>query len=296
MAGCFEDEQTEPLWLMNLKDYDQAELETLISYIDTTVIWFEEQGISSSGSEDVVGFRVGKPDSMLGDTLETEVLYDANGDSDQLVYSVSLDAFKISVKTDIEGLTYAQTYTFKSSFLHTIFTKYFYDGVENLSGFTYLDSSSMNLSSNAGLPVQYGGTLATQLNTLPIPADVYGCMVYVMQNTTLYVSNEDVAVPKKGSITYYSTKKYYDLIKQIRTKALDKIARLATPEQEDIHELMVYLGVDEAFRDIQFGGDFNEMRILMRIPTSRSNQLTLEGLLGEGDVFEDIFKVKIEIK
>ena len=291
--SCFDDNpEIEPLWEMNLKDYDKDELATLVTYIDATSAWFDAKGISAVDSEDVVGFRVGMPIITGTDTLETTSLYLANNDLDQLVKSVSLDAFKISVKTTVDGVAYSQPYTFKSSFTHNIFTKYYVEGVENLSGFSYLNTTSFNLSANEGIAVEYGGTSARVKSALDIPDDVYGCMVYVIQNTTLYTVNTGTTVVKKGDVTYYSTKGFYDHLAVIKTKALEVIGQIATPQQEDLHELMVYLGVDQAFKDLQFGGGFDSMRIVMRIPTSRSNQLALEGLLGKGDVFDDIFKIK----
>lgn len=290
--SCFEDSVEEPLWAMNLKDYDRGELESLVGFIDSTRTWLQANGLNAVGSEDIIGFRVGIPVVSLTDVLETQALYTAGGDSDQLIKSISLDALKVSAKVTVDGVQYTQPYTFKSAFIHDIFSTYFHAGVENLSGFPYLANLPMNLSNLSGLPVQYGGVTANAKAPLPIPPEVYGCVVYLMQNTTLYVTDTG-STATKGDVTYYSTKGFYDKITTIRATTLDKINRIATPYQEDIHELLVYLGMDKAFRDIQFGGSFTDMRIAMRIPSSRSNRLTLEGLMGQGDVFDDIFKTRL---
>ena len=295
MADCIADDpQIEPLWALNIKDYDRQELETLVSYINQTMTWFESQGIHTS-TTDVVGFRAGMPVVTPTAELETTALYTVNDDLDQLVTALSLDVLKVSVKKVDGNLVQSQPYTFKSAFTHDMFTKYFYYGVENNSGLAYLDDRRMTLSAETGIPIMYDGAEAKALPALAIPTALYGCVVYLIQNATLYTKYSgtgDVNVPKKGDVTYYSTKGFYDHINTIKTNALDVLARLATPQQEAMHELLVYLGVDDAFRNIQFGGAFNDMRVLMRIPTSRENQLTLEGLLGEGDVFGNIFKVK----
>lgn len=290
--SCFEDEVDEPLWALNFKDYDTAELTNLIDYVQQARSWLVANGLSTS-TEDIVGFRVGMPIVTGTDTLETTELYTATGDLDQLVKSISLDAAKISSKVTVDGVQYSQPYTFKSSFQHAIFSNYFFEGIENNTGYTYLDEHRMNLSDKAGLQVQYEGSLAKLKEPLPLPASIYGALVYIIQNATLVSSKEDYQVPKKGDIIYYTAAGFYAHLGTILTNATDVASRVATPYQEDIHELMVYLGMDQAFRDIQFGGSFNDMRIAMRIPTSRQNQLTLEGLLSSTENFDDIFKVKL---
>lgn len=289
--GCFEDNpDLEPLWASAMKDFDKEELETLIAYLDSSIAWFSQIGIAGSDSEDVLGFSIGKPVAVNNSQLENAVLYAGNGDSDQLISSISIDAIKITSKVNHNGLAANQCYTFKSAFQHEFYDKYFYNGVENLSGFAYLDAYRMNLSAISPLPVSYP---ASTLGTTPLPSFVYGAVTYISQNTSLYLEAVEIgavdAVEKRGSITYYSTHGFYNLMLGIRTTAISTIANIATPYQEDVHEMMVYLGVDEAFRNIQFGGDYTDLRLALRIPASRSNQLTLEGLLSQHESFSSIF-------
>lgn len=300
MADCLDDPGIveEPLWQMNLLDYDKEELETLVSYIDQTRAWFNAHGVAGifnqwgPESEDVVGLKVGIPSLTPTDISEVAALYAANNDTDQLVRSVSLDALKISTKVVRDGVTYSQPYTFKSAFNHTRYSGLFTEGVDNKTGFTYLDNYSMNSSATAGMAVRYNGSPAKLLPPLPVPAHVYGCMVYVLQNASLYTKFVSEPVDRGGDIIYYSSDKFYNLLLHIRQEALSIISKVATPYEEEIYELLISLGMDKAFKDIQFGGDFAEMRLAMRIPASRNNQALLEGLMSQHDVFEDIFKVK----
>ena len=68
----------------------------------------------------------------------------------------------------------------------------------------YLDDARMNLSAAASLPVSYGNGQAKVLPALPIPEEIYGCVVYLIQNTSLYAVKSATVENEAVNFSLYS--------------------------------------------------------------------------------------------
>lgn len=306
MACNSKEKEYDPIWESELKDESSDELEQLIVYSEEMKQWLVDKGIHTS-QEEIIVFRAGVPTVTNLDELEAREVYEADGNDVQLIESISIDAIKISKKVTKNNKTYSQPYTFKSRFTHTIYDKYFHDGVTNKTGMSYLDNVDINLSAQAPAPVEYNGESPIQLVPEPLPASVYNCLTYLSQNMRLYkvtvaspddlkivdyansTEEEEVYIPKNGDVIYYTTGQFYNHLTDIIASANRTLGNMATPYEEDIMELLTDLGLDEAFKDLEYGGNLDELRLAIRIPASRSNQEALELMLGDDDIWDNIF-------
>lgn len=292
--------QENPILAASFKGYGEQEIGNLDGYIDATRAWMESLGIHEADSEDVVAIRVGVPYLGSDKTVDANTVYNSNDDVERLIATLSLDVLKVTAKTASYsgfGMPAKQmsSYTYKSPYIHRIFGNYFVDGVSNRSGFAYLDNVNVNPSKLASIPIQYNGVVQ-HLPIKPgnIPDYVIHCVTYLIQNPKLITKLLGDTRVSQGDMMYFPTHELYSILDFVKTRIAHKfvpVTEVQLPEnaEELIKDILETLEMDRAFNAMDYGGLVNDMRLLLRIPASRANQVVLQGLLGSED-FNDVFK------
>jgi len=294
--------QEDPLYAASIKGYNNAELLSLIGYLDQSMAWMQSKNLHVEG-EDVVAFRIGVPYLGSDLTVDASTVYESDDNLDRLIASLSLDMLKFTVKSTDDTLRdymKAESYTYKSQYIHKIFGEYFIDGVDNQSGLTYLDGVDVSLSKLGSIPVEYGGIVQTPpIIPQEIPDYVIKAFTYMVQNpfmSVVYWDEEGVENPeyvKKGDTIYFSSKAFFDGLAIAKYKAETK-TDIVTEEElplttdDAITKIFEFTELTKSFEDTQYGGLIEDMRLILRFPASRGNQEQLEALLQEN--FEDVFK------
>ena len=319
---------SEPLWANENKGYDATELTHLNTLIDQTLAWFVGNGLSwdntSVASKMAVGIRVGVPYMGKDDTVDADTVYNGIGIGERLIKTMGLDALKITIMAkpwgypnglnnpagyiDSSGKVNVETYTYKSKYIHRIFGEYFINGIDNKSGIQELDNIDMILSDIAPLYLAPHGAndAPVAINpTKPLPTYIVECFQMSIQNIGLFKGlipqldpNNPSTRVKKGDVIYFSALDMLSNLWAIKYSAAYRLSRLASPSDNQIHDVLTTTGIDDAMKQLQYGGTLATLRVVLRIPASRYNQSILEGLLKfkkgvvppTKEVFSEVFK------
>ena len=295
--------QNDPLYAATLKGYDQQEVIDMIGYMDATIAWMQSKNLHTS-YQDIVMLRVGIPYCGSDTTVDANDIYLSDDNIDRLISTLSVDAIKFTVQSTNTSLALtdrAESYTYKSPYVHRIFGEYFINGVDNRTWFTNLDEFDINLSKLASIPVTYDGLLqCAPIIPFDVPDDVIHCIMYIAQNPKLVSVLGNTARELKGDVVYFASKDFFDGIVRAKYLAEQKFIEPAEfelpPSREEAIKLVLeYSEIEKAFNDLQYGGLLDGIRVLVRFPASRDMQAQLESLLsnddnGDPEVFSDIFK------
>lgn len=176
------------------------------------------------------------------------------------------------------------------------------------------------LASSYTIPIVREGKKQYYSDRVDVPSYVLSAVTYIAQNPsmtarmyeskwyayseynvkiddTLYAteadalaSSEDVAyaLPQQrepaGDIVIIPIDKFVARLKVISSKGISKLSHLSTEYQESIKYLLEGFSLDQAFDSIQYGGDIDDMRLVLKIPASRENQDVLERLIHKDDI------------
>ena len=294
------DDETNPSAEAMIKTYNATEMELLRGYIDQTTAWMQSYGMDQLDSEDVVAIRVGVPYIGSSTEVTAKTIYTSDDVLSNLISTIGIDFIKFTAKDTTKPSPYRmKSFTYKSPVIHRVFGKFYVPGVNNKTGYTYLDDFEVSPGSNGSMIVEYN-----DIQQLPplipeeLPDFVLKCIVYLSQNPGL-LNNYDEALDDeyvpKGAIEYYRTQDLFSTLVITRDRTLDKAPVISTEDlpltrEEAIRLVLEETGMDKGFTDLKYGGTLTDIRVLIRIPASRDNQEVLEGLLGNGDVFNQIFK------
>lgn len=275
----------EPLLASLLKGYNQSELTNLVSYLDQTLAWLESKHNSTPLAilnTSTCMFRVGIPYVGSDSTVTADTVYTANEDEDNLIRSIGVDALKFSFNS-------GNTYTYKASYIHRIFSNYFVNGVDNKTGLSYLNDYNISLSTVATIPI--GQPLKTPQ---PVPSYVVHAFTYISQNPKMLVAVEGSERTKGGDVVYLRVSALIARFTEVRDKAATKRDNLATfnsEQNQDLYKILETTGLLESFDSLNYGGVLSTLQIQIRIPASRDNQETLEGLLdADSGSMSNVFK------
>lgn len=260
-----EDSRINPIWPAHNMGYDYDELTALISHIDSTRTWMKSLGVHQqykaskyvstdegegywsdpvAASQDVIAVRLGVPYLGSDKTISAESLYTSAGSADRIIPTIGVDAIKMTAS--------GVSYTYKSEFIHRIFSRYFIDGVDNRTGYTYLDGVDTSASKLHSIPVQYDGVamVAPIIPEVITEADpLYKCIVYMSQNpkmmrNILSVTDLDAEENyiRKGDMLYMRTADFYDKLMSVKTNALEKRTRLADRVRRTDYTVDTFVG------------------------------------------------------
>jgi len=289
----------DPYLAARLKGYDFDELTSTSQLLIPTISWLKSLGFDKGVSEDVITLRAGVPYLGSDVKVDADAIYTGNGDIFMLVRSLGLDVFKVTVNNEDASQAPGNrmdSYTYKSKVIHQIFGKYFINGVDNRSGFAYLDSEDTGLSALASVPVRYAGVVQnTPAEHFGVPSYVIECLTYLVQNPRLFVIVGTDKTFKRGDLIHFNAAKFYDRL--VETQAYIDVKLESFPgnepptfEETVIQKVFEATGMDSAFSDLEYGGLIDGLRVLLRVPASRDKQDVLERLLGEEEDFNSIFK------
>lgn len=290
-------------WAADAKGYNPTELGLLTTYIDQTIAWLGTIGYTDG---DVCCYRVGIPVLPSGNTTFIEELYTLElPENDYIINSVEIDMIKITAKGTCHT-GFNNTYTYKSTYNHKILANYFIDGVNNATeyitppikgpfhitfpGFmvtpryTYIDEPeyNCNVSKYAGLNAQYDGVRQTSLPTIEIPSYVVKCFNMIAQNMQLVSEISETSTgEKKGDLVYLSIPKLIHKLTLAKTRSDEKFFN---EYYEDLHYIMTETGLDQAFKDLKYGGMIDKLDMIIRIPASYENEKLLRSYLEDKDV------------
>ena len=290
-------------WAADAKGYNPTELGLLTTYIDQTIAWLGTIGYTDG---DVCCYRVGIPVLPSGNTTFIEELYTLElPENDYIMNSVEIDMIKITAKGTCHT-GFNNTYTYKSTYNHKILANYFIDGVNNATeyitppikgpfhitfpGFmvtpryTYIDEPeyNCNVSKYAGLNAQYDGVRQTSLPTIEIPSYVVKCFNMIAQNMQLVSELSETSTgEKKGDLVYLSIPKLIHKLTLAKTRSDEKFFN---EYYEDLHYIMTETGLDQAFKDLKYGGMLEKLDLIIRVPASYENEKLLRSYLEDKDV------------
>jgi len=287
-------------WAADAKGYNPTELTKLRDYIDQTLDWLDTIGWVEG---DVFCYRVGRPVLTSTSSSEVEELYEQEiPETTDIINGLSVDMIKITAKgIAVDGVDrvprykgYNDTYTYKSKYTHKILSNYFIDGVNNATGYNYINDAEYNciLSASAGLRAEYGGIRQISAPTKPLPDFVIKCFTMVTQNFRLLGEFSDTKNEKKGDVVYITIDKLKYKLNRAKTSSTEKFFG---EYYEDIKYILEYSGMDQAFKDVQLGGQFNVLDLVIRIPASWENEKELMGFLEDEEVADYCSKDKSEI-
>jgi hypothetical protein len=214
-------------------------------------------------------------------------------------------------------------YHYESPYVHRTYGNYFKLGVYNAtkpqikSGTTFSKTvnqlvntvgylqyvDNLNLSgvkSPIGLiPVQYDGTLGTTTGVFTaVPDDFLRLVTFISQN--LYLLGSMSPVDKEEDLKervligdkYVNTVAgFITALDRVKATCNDRLSRFAdeylgTDMYRDINELLVGAGLEDAFKDLRYGGDIDELLLTIRIPASPVNVQGMYDLLESGEVVD----------
>lgn len=291
--------QEDPLYASFIKQYDTSELDSVIDYINITMQWMRDNNLDVSASEDIVTLRVGVPYLGSDQTVDANDIFLSDDNLDRLIASLGLDALKFTVNSNDNALPInnrVKSYTFKSPHIHKIFGKYFVDGVDNRTGFAYMDGLNISTSKLATVPVKYSGIeQISPIIPLDVPDFVVRCVVYILQNPRLVSTMTGEARVPAGDLVHFKSSNFYTALETARVKAENKVVVVSTANlpqnvENAIKQVLDTCGMSEAFTNLQYGGLAENLRVLIRMPASRAMQAILEDLLVKDEVFGDVFK------
>jgi len=291
--------QQDPYFASKLKGYDVDEISSALAHLDSTIAWLVGKGLHLPTSEDIVTFRAGVPYLGGDKTVDADSIYDGDGNLDVLIRSISTDVIKVTLSngdTTQSAANRMTSYTYKSKYVHRIFGRFFYDGVDNRTGFTYMDGENTNLSNIASVPVRYNGVVQnTPATHSAIPDFFIKCMTYLVQHPRIFVEMGNSLYTKGGDLVHFKSDKFYTGLVTARANLAEKIVPVSIVDlpinvEEAVADIFETTGLDNSFSDLEYGGLIDGLRLVIRIPASRAKQEILEGLLSTEEVFSDVFK------
>jgi len=318
------DQVEDPFSTLSKKLNTIAEYQNYINLATSTRTWLFDNGLADPSSEDAILMRFGMPYLASFEEVDAQSVLDGNGDVLGLSKSIGVDFIQISTKVQSGDFTgYSQGYSYKSTFSHDPWPTAIVAGIENRSGFPYLDAAIVLPGLSGSIPIEYSGELAKQRVVLPMPSFISECFVYLAQNGYLSYRVTDNDVPRPSEYAFFSTTDMYGRLQRTIDIAADRMTALIIPPaleapsssipppssdgtvdevpislDEAIKEMLEFLDMDEGFKDLQYGGLISGLSLLIRIPASRDNQRMLEQMLtfdrdtGLPEEFQDVFTVE----
>ena len=279
-------------WAADAKGYNPTELALLVGYIDQTLAWLDTIGWVEG---DVCAYRVGVPVLKSTANSELEELYTVEvSATDDIINGLSVDMIKITAKgVAVAGVDrvaryegYNDTYTYKSQYHHEILANYFVDGVNNASGYSYIDEPEYNCNLNALAPLraEYNGVRQMAYTPKELPDYVVKCFTMIAQNFRLLGEFSDTETEKKGDVVYISIAKLKYKLQLAKDKANKEVGTFFGKYYEDLQYILDHVGMDQAFKDVQYGGQIDKLDLVMRIPASWENEKALKGLIEDKEV------------
>ena len=209
-----------------------------------------------------------------------------------------------------------------SDYVHKVFGNYFKNGVYNATSpaistkdmvkakvnkiefpnyLPYLDSINLDgVKSRIGIMnVQYDGVegFPTPVGDFGVvPEDIVTLTTLISQNIYLFssLSNRDVQVDGKNRVLpgdkYVNTVQgFIDALDRVSDTCIDRLSKFAdgyngTDEYEDIKEILEITNLDQAFKDLRYGGNIDDLRLLIRVPASYRNEKELKGYLEKNEI------------
>lgn len=292
----------DPRLAVAIKGYNGLELGNLETYIDDTLAWMQTSYGDIDLSEDVVAFRIGIPYLGSDSSVDASTVYTSDDSLDRLISTIGLDFVKFTVKENAlvsssDIVRQSVTYTYKSQHIHRIFGNLFIEGINNVTGYTYLDDFDVNPSNKAYMKVEYNDVNQLPLPTKPLPDYVVKCAMYLSQNMNLLNNSEGVNGEdrvKKGDVIYHTVKQVFDALVIVKSRIGVKTQAIVDDDPLNRSEAIALIfettELGEGFKALDFGGLIEDLRLLIRIPASRANQEELERLVTYDEVFSDVFK------
>jgi uncharacterized protein YrzB (UPF0473 family) len=211
-------------------------------------------------------------------------------------------------------------YHYASPFVHKVFGNYFVNGVynatkpkvptkkliANLGTYTdyipYLSSIDLRgVKSPIGfIPVRYDGSLGTPTGYFEeVPEVLKELLTLIVQNIYLFSQVVDVDRERDGKERVLVGDKYVNTVSGF-IQALDRVdatcdERLnrfaddqdGTDYYQDVKTILEYTGLDQAFKDLRYGGELEDLRLLIRIPASYEMEKELRSYLERQEVIEE---------
>ena len=117
-----------------------------------------------------------------------------------------------------------------------------------------------------------------------VPGDVLKALTYISQNSWLikgFAADElgGSITGKIGDQLVLTVKQLIAKLEVAKSKAQERIGTFYPENYEELKYIFEYLGYEQAFKDVQYGGAITNGRALLRIPASAENQEILEDLL-----------------
>lgn len=167
----------------------------------------------------------------------------------------------------------------------------------------YIDSSEYNvsLSVNGGVPVQYGGVKTIPITTttnadnkvvnIGIPDFVVNCALMLVQNVGLMrdfgetnATDAEGKLIKTGDLVYTTIGRLKHKLDIAKTACVQKKKEFYSKYYEDIRFMLEFTGMDQAFKDVQYGGLIEHLDIVLRIPASYENEKLLLAMIEDKEV------------
>lgn len=283
------------LFMEDNKGYNEAELIELKSKITTSIAWLN--GNIGDISNDIIILRVGVPALTSNGVSDATTTYTNTFSSDNYLMTsfLSVDYIKISSKTS-RG---AKTYHYSSDYRHRLYGNYFKDDVYWVHQLVegtfkvpqYLSNSDLtNIKSRiANVPVKYNGVSAGLDGIGDVPQVLVDTVTMLAQNSNLFKKIVNVEGDTSVVVGDKLAMNIYSFIEALDNAVLEidrKINRIAPENYEDIRYAMDFMGFEQAFEDIRYGGTIDDARALIRIPASYDHENVLKNIIEIAEVAE----------
>lgn len=309
-------EQKNILWDPATKGYSTVELTRLKGYLTESINWITTTGFDPY---DLLILRIGIPNMLSDEDSESTEVYKAEFGAETSLLKTSMlsvDYIKLSrriINTAMRDIpteqVYNDTYYFASRFAHSRFSNYFKQGIYNASK-KIRDAISdpkdttfdfVNVLNTKGLksplsPVKTKYNLGVDDSRATgifydIPACLYKTITMTINNIDLLktFSSEDLEVADKtrvviGDTLVIGTSDLLTRFNSLSTSIDAKIAKISKDLVTDVYYrdlkfIFEEIGYESSFKSIDYGGEIDDARILLRIPLSWENEKILRGLL-----------------
>lgn len=290
------------VWDSDASAFDKDDLVKIVNYVDQTVT-FLENNIADKDT-DTFMFRIGVVNSVV--PTPSIVAYSDLELVDKTKAtntSVSVDFIKISSKIDNDS---SKVYYYQSKYAHNVTSNVFYFGLSNYTGNSFYNNMPVS-PTGIMIPtykdmstypmVNYGSGIPTVISSdrEELPLYISNLMQYIVTNLELLntvkntvpevlVNTGAIINEKQGDHLLYTVSQIISILAKVKANCQRMLTEFYPAWYEEIKAIMESAGLDQAFKDVKYGGTLDSVKLSVEIPTSKSNRRKLRGLIDILDI------------